>query len=274
MKMIKLIGIDMDGTLLNKDKLISLENINAIKHAKEKGITSVIATGRPLCKTMIEYYKLLGLTGKGNYLIAYNGAAIYDMDSYEILNSKYITGKDVKRIDKFVKLYSNLSSHVYFFNREIKVMYEKLTKYTALEETVNEIKLEKHNYSDFNDDDKIVKFMVVGEKEYLDEFVKEIPDELYKDYNILRSETFFLEFVNKEVNKYFGLKTVANLLGIKENSIMAIGDALNDLHMVEEAAIGVAMSNASNEIKKVAKFVTKSNNNNGVAHAINNWAIK
>ena len=116
--------------------------------------------------------------------------------------------------------------------------------------------------------------MVVGEKEYLDEFVKEIPDELHKDYNILRSETFFLEFVNKEVNKYFGLKTVANLLGIKENSIMAIGDALNDLHMVEEAAIGVAMSNASNEIKKVAKFVTKSNNNNGVAHAINNWAIK
>ncbi|MDD2682210.1 MAG: Cof-type HAD-IIB family hydrolase [Bacilli bacterium] len=272
--MIKLIGIDMDGTLLNKDKLISLENINAIKHAKEKGITSVIATGRPLCKTMIEYYKLLGLTGKGNYLIAYNGAAIYDMDSYEILNSKYITGKDVKRIDKFVKLYPNLSSHVYFFKREIKVMYEKLTKYTALEETVNEIKLEKHNYSDFNDDDKIVKFMVVGEKEYLDEFVKEIPDELYKDYNILRSETFFLEFVNKEVNKYFGLKTVANLLGIKENSIMAIGDALNDFHMVEEAAIGVAMSNASNEIKKVAKFVTKSNNNNGVAHAINNWAIK
>lgn len=272
--MIKLIGIDMDGTLLDKDKLISVENIEAINLAKKQRITSVIATGRPLCKTMVDYYKLIGLTGKGNYLVAFNGAVIYDMESYEILSSKYITGRDVKVIDKFIKLFPNVSSHIYHYDQEMKVKYEKLTKYTALEETVNMIKLEKCSYEDLNNDDKIVKFMAVGEEIYLDELVKMIPEDLHHAYNILRSETYFLEFVNKAVNKYAGLKTVADILGIKQKEIMAIGDALNDLHMIEGAEIGIAMSNASPEIKTVAKYVTNSNNESGVAYAINKWAIK
>lgn len=271
--MIKLIGIDMDGTLLDKNRLISLENIEAINLAKEQKITSVMATGRPLCKTMIDYYNLVGLTGKNNFLVACNGAVIYDMENYKIVSSKYITGKDVKRIDKFVKKFPNVSSHVYHHNKEMKVMYEKLTKYTALEEIVNEIKLEKCLYQDFNDNDQIIKYMVVGEEQYLDELVKKIPKELHESYNILRSETYFLEFVDKNVNKYFGLQIVASLLGIKEEEIMAIGDALNDLHMIEDAEIGVAMGNATPEIKAVAKYITKSNNESGVAYAINKWAI-
>ncbi|HHX78961.1 MAG TPA: HAD family phosphatase [Acholeplasmataceae bacterium] len=272
--MIKLIGIDMDGTLLDKDKLVSRENIEAINLATKQGITSVIATGRPLCKTMIDYYKLIGLTEKGNFLVACNGALVYDMESYEIISSKYITGKDVKKINKFIKLFPNVNSHVYQHEEELKVKYEKLTKYTALEETVNEIKLEQCSYNDFNDNDEIVKYMAVGEKEYLDEVVKMIPSDLQLDYNILRSETFFLEFVHKEVNKYYGLKTVASILKIDEKEIMAIGDALNDLHMIEDAEIGVAMSNATSKIKEVAKYITKSNNESGVAYAIKKWAIK
>lgn len=271
--MIKLIGIDMDGTLLNNEKQISSENIKAIQEAKTKGVTSVMATGRPLCKTMIDYYETVGLTGKNNFLIACNGAVIYDMETHEIIHSKYITGKDVKRIDKFVKNFPNVSSHVYHHAEELKVIYEKLTKYTILEETVNEVKIKKSLYENFDDDEHIIKFMVVGEEKYLDEIVKVIPSDLHEDYNILRSETFFLEFVHKEVNKYQGLEIVANLLEIDKKQIMAIGDALNDFHMVRDAEIGVAMGNAVFEIKKVAKYITTTNNENGVAYAIRKWAL-
>lgn len=80
--MVKLIGIDMDGTLLDPQSKLSEENIKAIKYATSKGIDVVIASGRPVCESMRDYYKLLGLK---SYYVGFNGAVVYDFETDTIL---------------------------------------------------------------------------------------------------------------------------------------------------------------------------------------------
>lgn len=90
---------------------------------------------------------------------------------------------------------------------------------------------------------------------------------------MLRSTPFFLEFMNNEVDKGEGLKRLAETLGIKQEEVIAMGDAGNDLSMVKYAGLGVAMENGFAEVKENAQFITKSNDEDGVAYAIEKFVL-
>ena len=110
--------------------------------------------------------------------------------------------------------------------------------------------------------------MFIDEPERLNKVIAQIPASIKEKYMMVQSAPYFLEILHPEVSKGNAVKKLAEKLGIKQQEVMSIGDNGNDLSMIEYAGCGVAMENAIPEVKKSADFQTRSNNENGVAYAI------
>ena len=263
--MYKLIALDMDETLLQPDKTISKKDKEALIKAQEMGIHVVLATGRPLfgIKKYIDELEI-----KDNeYAVCFNGAEVNKIDLSEQIYNKKLDGTDLKYL---VDLSKKLNVNMHGFDKK-GCFSEKMSKYTELEVTLNHIDLNLVKYSDFSDDHEIIKLMYIDEPDYLSNVIKNLPKEAYNRFNIVQSAPFFLEFLNPKADKWYAIEALANHLGIKNDEIMTFGDANNDYSMVKNAGLGIAMGNGIDELKKVAKFVTVPNYENGVAYALNKF---
>ena len=264
--MIKLVAIDLDGTLVNDKKELSLENIEAIKKAKEKGVYVILATGRPI-EGLRKYYDLMYVPTLNDYACTFNGAVCLDVTNNKIIHTSFIKGEDVhllaREVDKF-----GLGMHIL---TDRGCITPKNNKYIDLERSLNGIPLYEENLYKYPKDKDVIKFMIGDEPALLDAAIPHLPKYLYKKYNVVKSATFYLEFLNKECDKWIGIEKIAEHLGITKDEIMCIGDADNDLGMISNCGFGVAMENAFESVKKHAKFITKSNNESGVAYAINKF---
>ena len=258
--MFKLIALDMDGTLLNEEKKISKENMIAIKKAKEKGVKVVLATGRPI-KGVENYLSELDLISDEDYCITYNGSLVVNTGTNELLTQVLLKSKDVHYLyDLSKKL--DIDIHALTTSGCIT---PKLSEYTELEIKMNNIPFEEIDFNKIEDDTEIVKVMFVGEEKRLSAVIEKLPKEVYEKYNVVRSAPYFLEFLDKNVSKGTGVKSLAEKLDINRNEIICVGDAGNDIDMIKYAGLGVAMENAFPEVKKAANYVTYSNEENGVA---------
>lgn len=266
--MYKLIGLDMDGTLLSNDKTICEENLKAIKEAKEKGIKVILSTGRPK-KGIEDYLKELDLLSDGDYCVTYNGSLVVNAGTDEVIYSKLLTHDDVHYLYDLSK---TLDTNIHALTYD-SCISPKLTKYTQVEVDINKINFEEVDFNNLEESTPIVKVMLVDEPEKLSEVIDNLPDEVYEKYTVLRSAPFFLEFLDKEVNKGAGVKTIAEKLGIKREEVICVGDAGNDIHMIQYAGLGVAMGNAFSQTKKVADYITTTNEEAGVAHVINKFML-
>lgn len=266
--MYKLIALDMDGTLLSADKSISKENFKAIQNAKAKGVKVVLATGRPI-KGIERYLKHLDLINDDDYAIAFNGALVQNTKSGKILAEDLMTIDDIHFLYKLSK---NLNVNIHALTQSACIT-PKISKYSELESNINQIPLNEIDFDNIDKDTVIVKIMFVDEPEILEKVIKNLPKEVYEKYSVLRSAPYFLEFLNNTVNKGNGVKTLAENLGIKPEEIICVGDAGNDIHMLEYAGLGVAMGNAFPEVKEIANYITKTNEEHGVAHVINKFIL-
>lgn len=264
--MIKLVAIDLDGTLVDDKKVLSIENIQAIKKAKEKGVYVILATGRPI-EGLRKYYDLMYVETLNDYACTFNGAICLDVTNDKQIHQSFIKGSDVhllaKEIDKL-----NLGMHI-LTNRGC--ITPENNQYIDLERSLNGIPLYEESLYDIPSDYDVIKFMIGDEPTKLDEAIPNIPKYLYDKYNVVKSAPFYLEFLNKNCDKWVGILKIAEYLNIKQEEIMCIGDADNDLEMIKNAGLGIAMENAFESVKKHAKFITKSNNESGVAYAINKF---
>lgn len=267
--MYKLIALDMDGTLLNDEKKISTANCEAIKLARENGVKVVLASGRPLVGFR-KYLDQLDLISKEDYAVAFNGALVQSSEGGEIVSKATLNLDDYK--------------YLYELSKELKVNIHALTettvispvdsKYTRLEAKMNGISSEIADVYDVPSDTTVVKVMFVDEPEIIEEIMNKIPEEVSDKYTIVRSAPFYLEFLHKSVNKGAGVAALAEMLNIKQEEVICIGDAGNDIHMIKYAGLGVAMGNAFPEVKRIASFITKTNEKDGVAHVINKFILK
>lgn len=263
--MYKLIAIDMDGTLLRNDKTISQLTKNSIKKATELGIKIVLTTGRPI-QGIKNYLNELELTEEDEYVIALNGALVCKTIDYSVISSNAtLTGKDLKFIYTKVK---DLNTSIHAFTNGYDLVNKK-SKFSDDEEKRINLKVKVVDFlKDVSDTDEILKVVLEEEKEVLDKAIIKIPSELSLHYNTTRSLDFMFEFMKKGCNKSTGIEILAQHLNINKDEIIAIGDAINDIEMIEYAGLGVAMGNAPDEIKKKADFVTMSNEEDGVAYVI------
>ena len=267
--MYKLIAVDMDGTLLREDKTISEETIRAINRANAKGIKVVLATGRPL-EGIERYLKELNLVYKEDYALTYNGAIVQNALTKEVISENLIKGSDLKNLYKLSK---ELKINIHAFDKN-GCITPVMSKYTELEGTINKINVRLVDFNAIKEEEDIIKVMMVEEPEKLEETIAKLPKELYDRYTIVRSAPYFLEFLNKQSNKGEGVRILAQYLGIKQEEVICVGDAGNDVHMIKYAGLGVAMGNAFDEVKEIADFITKTNEEDGVAHVINKFIIK
>jgi HAD-superfamily hydrolase, subfamily IIB len=268
--MYKLIAIDMDGTLLKDDKSLSDVTKKSLKRAQELGVKIVLTSGRPI-QGIKNYLDELELTREDDYVIGLNGALICKTSDYSVVSSNAtLTGKDLKYIYNKVK---SLNTYVHAFTNEGDLV-NKISKFSDNEEKRLNIKIKQVDFlEDVSDNDEILKVVLEEEKGVLDRITANIPKELFAEYTVIRSVDFMIEFMNKDCNKASGLEKLGEYLGITKEEIIAIGDADNDIEMIEYAGLGVAMRNAKEEIKGIADFVTKSNEEDGVAFVIEKFIV-
>ena len=267
--MYKLIALDMDGTLLNEKKEITKKTKEALKAARERGVKVVIATGRPI-DGLKKYIDELDLNHDNEYVLSYNGCLVQEIKSKKIIHEVGLTGKDLHYI---YDLSINLGVNIHAFSADKGLITPKLSKYTNVEADINNIEAKVIDFSTISEDENIVKIMLIDEEEVLDAAIKRLPKEAYEKYTIVKSTPFFLEIINKQGNKGVGLKALGDHLNISREEIIAVGDAGNDKEMIDYAGLGVAMENATEEIKKIANLITESNNNDGIANIVERFII-
>lgn len=271
--MIKLLAIDMDGTLLNEEKHIDTPQREAVQKAIEAGIKVVLCTGRPLFGVLPVYGELeLEKYNLDEYVILNNGCSLRKTTNWELLDNKEITREDVIYLDKLRKGYNldlTVSNDDDYF-----VVGDKANKYTIEDGKlvyvdIKPISLEeatsgKHTF---------FKSMYLGEEEEIQRFKNDNENLLKDKYDAVLSQIHIFEMLPFGTNKAAALKELAEKLGIKREEIMTIGDGNNDVEMLEFAGIGIAMGNGTESAKKAANYVTDTNENHGVAKAIEKYIL-
>lgn len=236
---IKLIAIDMDGTLLNNKYEVSLYTQEVIKRAQKEGLHIVLSTGRPLA-LCYEYHLDLGLTTD---IVTANGAQIWTSDKK--LLAEYTFNSEIA---EELWHYGNTKDH-YMWMVATNEMFRNSSR---------PINFHKHEWIKLG----FGKLTTEQKATVLEKVIK------YPKIEITSSSTSNIEVNPESVNKANGLTTVCERLGISFDNVIAIGDNMNDKSMLEAAQIGVAMNNAIPEIKEIADVVTESNENDGVAKII------
>lgn len=237
---IKLIALDMDGTLVHSDGTVSERNTRAIQKAKEQGIHVVLSTGRSLsrCRDIAE------TLGRSSYIITINGGEIYN-EKFELVERNELHQEQVQRLWELKKEHG-----LYFWSSTVQGLYNTLTPFENEVEDYNWLKFG----FDIEDDD--VRQII------LDELNKN--DEL----EITNSSPTNIEINPSGVNKAAALMKVCDKLDLTMDEVMAVGDSMNDIAMIHESGFGVAMDNAQEQVKEEADWVTSSNDDDGVARAI------
>ena len=271
--MIKLIAIDMDGTLLNGKKHIDKVQKEAIHEAIEAGIKIVLCTGRPLYG-ILPFYEELGLSelDSEGYVILNNGCSIHKTKDWKLIDQVNFTSDDIEYLYKLSESYDinfTLVNDTYYFNIGRKPTDELIKDAGFVFSDITDISLEEAKSGKH----KIMKIMFLGDPEIMANFQEKNEDIIKSKYSGVLSQSYVYEVFPKDNNKGTGLKKLAEKLGIKQEEVMAIGDGNNDIEMFEYANYSVAMKNATELAKKAAKYETDSNENDGVAKAIRKYAL-
>lgn len=280
--MIKIIASDMDGTLLNDKHEISKVNIDAINKARETGITFVISTGR-------EYSSVQPFLKSNNIkcqCVLMNGAEYRDEDGNII--EKINIDKNIARRTIDIMKKGGLASRIFTSQgiytvetkeealKEIayrtKAFTPKLTLEEAIEIAKNEAYFNQLKYIQnidefFNGDIEVRKFVAFNKDIETINKVKQILKEIDR-LEVSSSFIDNLEITDRNAQKGIMLSKVAKKMGIKNEEVLVLGDSFNDYSMFTEFTESVAMGNAVPEIKAIAKYVTDTNINDGVAKAI------
>ena len=267
---IKLIALDLDGTLLTTDKKLTERTKSMLKAAREQGVKVVLTTGRPL-KAMDFFLKELGTDGhEDEYTITFNGGLV-QKNTGEILDKTVFSIDDVSRIyEETEKLNIPLDAIsegiVYQIQSDQESLYAQFNPALTFVPTAFEDLSSQITYN---------KCVTAFPQELLDAAIQKISPELFDKYEIFKSRELLLEWSPKNVHKATGLAKLIEHLGIDRSQVMACGDEANDLSMIEWAGLGVAMQNAVPEVKAVANVVTPmTNDEEAVAWAIEKYVLK
>jgi Cof subfamily protein (haloacid dehalogenase superfamily) len=266
--MYQLIALDMDGTLLSEDKTISKRTHEMIAALKIKGKHVVLATGRPL-KGVMNYVHELDLFDEHDYVVTYNGALVQSTKNDRILLDLPLS---VAAYRELYDLSLELGVHIHALTSD-SVLTPLNNPYTDIESSINQIPIITCPVNEVDEDTMIVKVMFIDAPEILEAAILKLPQWVKDKYTIVKSAPFFLEFLDPRVNKGAGVKAIVEKLGLGQHQVICVGDAGNDLAMIEYAHLGVAMGNATEDVKAIANYITKTNQEDGVAHVIEKFML-
>lgn len=264
----KILFLDLDGTLLNDDKMISDGNRQALERALSMGHRVVIATGRPL-RSAVTMARKLGLTGPGCLVIAYNGGTVFNVHENCIAFEQCIRAETACRIARLVDSHD---VHVQTYSHDAVLVSprwddEELRKYCAV------ISISHRVLPDFPEklSHDVPKVLAVSYTDHdsLEVVAEEIRRNFSDEVDCFFSCRELLEIVPRGMNKGNAVRSLCAELGISIENSIAVGDAENDLSMIQAAGVGVCMANGSDTVKAAADYITgNDNNHDGVAEVV------
>jgi hypothetical protein len=264
--MYKLIGCDLDDTLLRDDFSISDINKEAINRAIEKGVKFVVVTGR-ITVAAKKYVEELGLNLP---YATFQGAKVIDPVKNETIYSSELKKEKVLEIIKYAEMHK---VHINIYDDERIYVREKnewTEYYESFAKKVEFVEVGSLVDYDFKSTPKMI---LIDEREKLDEISKGIREFIGEDINMFYSRTNFLEFTDKNATKGYALKLLADKWGIDRSQVIAIGDNYNDETMLIYAGLGVAVGNAADGMKEISDYIAPSNEENGVAHVLEKFIL-
>ena len=279
MKDIKLVALDLDGTLFDNSSRVSERNLTAIRSITDKGIHVVISTGRPFEGIPFDQIKGTGI----NYAITANGSGIYEISTGKCLYENAMDEELVTPILNFL-LTRDIHMDAFIGGKGYTPVQcvetaQKLTVPSSIKNYIITTRTRLDNILQFIHENQLkVQKMTLNfypaadgtliDRETVRKFLVSNPSitTVCGGYNNL-------EFTRADANKGVGLRKLAEILGVNPDATMAIGDTENDLAIIEAAGIGVAMGNATDAVKARADYVTTTNTKDGVAAAIEHFIL-
>ncbi|MCK9216297.1 MAG: Cof-type HAD-IIB family hydrolase [Firmicutes bacterium] len=270
----KMIVMDMDYTLLNAEKGVSPRNKEALRKAKEKGILLVVATGRIYVSA--RFYA--GLLNIETPIIASNGAIIREGRTNKTIFKSILSSKVAIKMIELCRekgLFCHLFSDNTVFTEKIINVSSRYTKWNKILEEEDKINIKVVNSLEDavkEEGNKIVKAVVVDSNENYLRYIRDNLNSMGMS-SVSQSLKGNMEVMNKGVSKGNAIKILCELYDIDKNEVIAIGDNENDISMIEYAGMGVAMGNASDNVKEKADYVTGDYLEDGVAQAIEKFVL-
>ena len=275
MKKIKMIGLDLDGTLLNSKKEVTDHTKSVLEEAIAQGIIVLVATGRPLTGIPGQVRAIQGM----QYALTTNGARIYDLIHEKTILSHPVPYEKGKKALEITEKYDTLQEA--YFDREVYAQENQLQEiwryhknphmweYVRSTRTVVPSIVKWYGEAKRDADKLQLMFADMQDIERARKELEEIPGLV-----LTGSLGNNIEINAQGIDKGIGMLELGHRLGIDRDEIMACGDGDNDLEMLKAVGFGVAMGNAEESVKAVADYVTDTNEEEGVAKAVEKFAVE
>ena len=265
----KILFLDLDGTLLNDQKQITAGNRGAIEKAIALGHRVVVTSGRPLRSALVQAERL-GLTGDGCYVIAYNGAVIYDCSQKREIFRRTLRMQDLYQVFAEAR---RRNVHIQAYDAGDTVVIENCCDPAVAQRYCEAIDLDFRVTKDIRTGltDPSVKALMIDfqDRAPVEAMEQWVLENMKGKVDCFFSSRYYLEVVPVGMNKGEAVKEMCKILSIPLENTRAAGDEANDITMIQAAGTGVAMGNAVSAAKEAADYVTeRDNNHDGIAEVI------
>lgn len=261
--------LDIDGTLVNSQKVITETTRDAIIEAQKRGKTVAIASGRSISgirKTAAN----ISLEEFGGYVIAYNGTTVLNCKTGECVYNQTVPTEMIAPVYEAAKE-AKVGILVYHDQQKELLSGNGVDQYIEADAKACEVTIRETEHFVQEIDFPINKFLLTGEPEYMREVEKTMQDKFGDRLNVFRSDPYYVELLPKFVDKGVAVEKLIKHLDIKKEKVICVGDSYNDLPMLRRAGLGVAMGNAQKEVKEAADFITDSNDEDGIVKVIHKF---
>lgn len=260
----KLIALDLDGTLTNDEKEISEYTAEVLMKAQKRGIRIALVSARP--SPGLHYERdVLKLQEYGGLLLSYNGGRIVDAESGDVLYKTAMNRQVTKDILRYledlpVTVIMDDCERLYVKDRHgYKVQYESNNNHMEIVEVPDLVEALTF---------PVVKLLLSMDPAIIFDVQRQIAEYLPEDLTVVRTAPFYLEIISKKISKGQGVLQVCKYIGIRPEEVIAFGDAENDIPMIKAVGMGIAMGNGEQAVKEVADRITLTNNEDGIAVAL------
>ena len=277
---IKVIVLDLDGTLLNSKSQINSKTKETLINLQSNGYHVVLASGRPT-PSVVGIAKELEMDKYDSYILTFNGAHVMNYKTKEVVYQQPLSVESAKSVLAHLENFDVVPMVCIDNTMYVKDVYSGFVEHEGQLKNILEFEARIGNYKLAEVDSlkdfvsvPLSKILITGNVDYLSDNLEAFKEPFHGLNTITKSADFFVEFTDYGVDKAKSLDEILNRLGLSRENVIAFGDGMNDYTLLQAAKVGVAMGNATSALKEIADYVTDTNDNDGIVSGLEKYQIK